>query len=542
MLVFVVLCATALLFGTAAIASAEGEAEAEAWQVRTIPTPVSGTVPSFVSAANGYLAWTGAKAGGYSSMYMFTLVSGVNTAFPTALAGNYYNPSADGPWVAYQGARAGAYTDIYLYDTGNGLVQQITRNSDAGDSWDWNPRVDNGRIVWEKDMTGAAAKPGIYLYDVQAGTTTLIIAGDGYRDPDISGDYVVCTKPADAGGGSEIILYNLTTDETKTIADGTKSNEDPRIDSGQVVWSSHDIWEASAPVLWFTYQIQLYDIATGTTTALTNDVAGNTKPSVKDGLVVWKTKEQTAIMLYDSATGFRTQLSAQGDTVEAAPEVADGGIAWCGTKGLYYAVPASEATRFPDVLADHPYATAIQSMADQGIIEGYKSGYFGLPDLVTRQQFAKMIVLTMAVNNPAQFTPTLSDIYDFTDSAAIEHVDGELYAYHYVAKAALTGLTVGYPNGSFRPLNNISRQQVITMIVRAGSQVLQPPPSSWQGDLAYTNAEHGQRIRLAEYNGLLSGIVGPQGTLSGWNTTANATRGEVAQMLYNLLGKFSTAE
>ena len=190
-------------------------------------------------------------------MYVFTLVSGVNTAIPMALAGNYYNPSADGPWVVFQGARAGAYEDIYLYDTGNGLLRQITRKTDPGDNHDWNPRLDNGRIVWEKDMTGSAAKPGIYLYDIYSTATTLILDGDGYRDPDISGDYLVCTKPAETGLGTEIILYNLVTDETKTIADSTKSNEDPRIDGGQVVWSSHDVYSASAPDVWLTDQIHL---------------------------------------------------------------------------------------------------------------------------------------------------------------------------------------------------------------------------------------------------------------------------------------------
>jgi len=292
--------------------------------------------------------------------------------------------------------------------------------------------------------------------------------------------------------------------------------------------------------VWLTYQIMLYDIATGITTTLTNNIAGNTKPSVKKGIVAWKTKEPSAIMVHNTATGFTGQISGQGDTVQA-PEVDDNGIAWCGAKGLYWAVPASEAPLFPDVPADHPYATAIESMADKGIIEGYQNGNFGLNNLVTRQQFAKMILLTMAVNNPAQYTPTLNDTFNFTDGSSIERTQGQLYAFHYVAKAALTGLTKGYPDGSFRPLANISRQQVITMIVRAGSQVLAPPPSSWQGALSYTNAEHGQRIRLAEYNGLLSGIVGP-GTPAGWDTTANATRGEVAQMLYNLLGKFSAAQ
>jgi len=544
----VVMCATALFLGVAAVASAEEppqqEVETQAWQVRTIDTPVTGVVPSFVSASGGILAWTGAKPGGYSNMYVFDLVTGVNTTIKTGLPGKYYNPSADGPWVVYQGGRAGAYDDIYYCDIGNGTVTQVTYNNPTvGDTNDWNPRIDAGRIVWEKDMTGSAAKPGIYLYRIDMGTIECIMEGDEYRDPDISGDYVVCTKAEETGLTTEIILYSLVTKEIRSIADSTKANEDPRIDGELVVWSSHDAYDDSTPNLLHTYQVHLYDIPGDTATQLTNDVAGNSKPSVKEGLIAWMTKVPSGIVVYEAEQECNYQLPARGDTA-GAPEVDGSGVAWVGTKGLYYALPASEATLFPDVPAEHPYIGAIESIADQGIIEGYKNGNFGPSNPITRQQFAKMIVLTMAVNDPGRYTATTSDTFEFTDSSSIERVQGELYPYHYVAKAALTGLTVGYTDGKFRPFSNISRQQVITMIVRAGSQVLQPPPASYRGQLSYANAEHGQRIRLAEYNGLLSGIAGPVSpdNLAGWDTTKNATRGEVAQMLFNLLGKLCVPE
>jgi len=537
----VLLALTAVFsLATTGLALGDEPQQAPQWQVRTIPTPVSTATPSFISASSGYLVWTGAQPGGLSNLYVFTLVSGTNVCVPTGLPGNYYNPSADGPLVVYQGARAGAFDDIYLYDTGNGLVQQLTHNSDPGDRDDWNPRIDQWRVVWEKHVKSGPAKSGIYLYDIQTGVTTLLLEGDQYRDPDLSGDYVVCVKSLDTGG-SEIILYNLVTQEIRSIGDSTRSNEDPRIDSGLVVWSSGQVWSPSAPDVWFTYQIQLYDIASGTLTSLTNNASGNTKPSVKHGLVAWRTKEPVSVMLYDVGTQTFTQLSARGDEVKSL-EVDEKGVAWCGNRGLYYALPGSEATRFPDVPKDHPYATAIESIAERNIIEGYDNGYFGLGDPITRQQFAKMILLTMAVYNPALYTPTLNDTYEFADSQSIERKAGELYPYHYIARAALTGLVKGYPDGTFRPTLNISRQQVITMIVRAASQFLTPPPPDWQGRLSYANPEHGQRIRLAEFNGLLSGIVGPRGTLAGWDTTQPATRGEVAQMLYSLLGKLVPAQ
>ena len=131
------------------------------------------------------------------------------------------------------------------------------------------------------------------------------------------------------------------------------------------------------------------------------------------------------------------------------------------------ASPAVAASSFPDVSASHPYFTAIEGMATRGIIEGYTDGTFGPSDLVIRQQFAKMIVLTMG------YEPTESDWCPFPD---VEHLPGDLYPFHFVARAASAGLTTGYTNGTFGPGNPITRQQVITMVVRAGGSKLETPP------------------------------------------------------------------
>ncbi len=549
-----VTCALVLVFGMNAAAWADDvEAPpAETWQVRTIPTPVAGVQPSFLAAESGRLAWTGAVVGNWNSeMFVYDLSTGRNTAMNVKPPGSYYNPSADGPWVAFQGHTTGAFDDIYLYDNANGQISRITNNEDVGDRNDWNPRVDANRIVWEKDMLGSNPKPGIYLYDIFLGTRTLIIPGSEYRNPDIWGDWVVCVKNDRTLGvnGSEIVLYNLLDRSTKSIAvdTGTMNNDGPCIDNGWVVWASGDLWKAGAPDPWPTYQINLYRIETGETFALTNNVSGNFNPSLEGDTVAWETKQPNAIMTYDIPSGTIVQVSQVSQAGESvrSPDVDGSAIAWYSNTGLFYAVRSSEATRFPDVPADHPYYTAIEGMAEREIIQGYQNGNFGPSDPVIRQQFAKMIVLTMAEYDPAQFTTTTNDTFTFTDSDLLisQTPSGELYPYHYVSKAALTGLTVGYPDGSFKPANRITRQQVITMIVRAGSRELRPPPPGYRGVLDYSDPTHGQNIRLAEYNGILDGIVGnSSGTLTGWNTKGDATRGEVAQMLWNLLGVFGLTE
>ena len=281
-------------------------------------------------------------------------------------------------------------------------------------------------------------------------------------------------------------------------------------------------------------------IAAGTGVALTDNAAGNFNPSIGGGVIAWEQTEPAGIGAVDYVNGAEGTFSEDLDV--KAPECAEGGAAWYGGTSLYYSVRAANGPVFIDVGGDDPYSKAIGVMADKKIIEGYENGFFGPYDPVTRQQFAKLILLTMAQSNPQVYTPTLHDTCNFVDAGAIERTQGELYAYHHVARATRTGLTFGYPDGTFRPLGNITRQQVITMIVRAGSAVLETPPSNWQGVLSYIDPEHGERIRIAEYNGLTDDLVGGTwGGLSGWDPRLNATRGEVAQMLYNLLKKLGGA-
>ncbi len=332
----IVACTLVLAFAMAATAWAETAAPADPWQVRTIATPVTGVQPSFIAAGGGRIAWTGA-AGENSRMFVFNLSTGVNTVIPVTLPGSYYNPCADGPWIAYQGHGAGAYDDIYLYDTATAAVRQITDNSSTGDWNDWNPRIQGDRIVWQKAMLGSAAKPGIYLYDIGMETTSLIIAGAEYRDPDIWGNSVVCVKdpPPKSALSSEIVLYDLVTKQMKTIATGVKDNEHPRIDAGRIVWAAGDIWAGGTnPWPTYSYQINLYDVATGVTTPLTNNIAGNLGPSLEGDIVAWQTKQPAGIMSYEFTTKATRQVSAQGDAA-GYPEVDGNSIAWFDSKSLY---------------------------------------------------------------------------------------------------------------------------------------------------------------------------------------------------------------
>ena len=197
---------------------------------------------------------------------------------------------------------------------------------------------------------------------------------------------------------------------------------------------------------------------------------------------------------------------------------------------------AAPALAFPDVPAGHPYATAVDDLSSQGIIGGYANGSFGLNDPVKRAQFAKMIVGALGI------TPGASTSTRFTDLGS---PDANGYPHKFVQAAYDNGITYGTDSAQtlFAPWNSIRRDQVVSMMVRGVNDLfpgaLDNPAAGTQSLFTNVPAPHGQNLRIAEYNGLLSGLIGLGPT---WSVTATATRGEVAMMLWNVVDLVMTAQ
>jgi hypothetical protein len=151
-------------------------------------------------------------------------------------------------------------------------------------------------------------------------------------------------------------------------------------------------------------------------------------------------------------------------------------------------------------------------------------------DPVKRAQFAKMIVNALYLQ--VWEGMPLPDVWDLGPNNP-----NDLYPHEYVAAAYHNDITKGTGPHSFSPWANITRAQVMTMIVGAAQKfaryAIQPVPAGFKGFLpGWFTADHthGTNGRLAEWNNLLMGI-----DLQGWDPWQPATRGEVAQMLYNLM-------
>ena len=171
------------------------------------------------------------------------------------------------------------------------------------------------------------------------------------------------------------------------------------------------------------------------------------------------------------------------------------------------------------------YADQIRLLASRGVLSGYDDGSFGPYDQVTRQQFAKMIVLALG-RSAAPVSACL-----FQDVSTASGSSDPLYPAGYVAACAQGGITLGETLFTFGPYDSVTRAQLITMVARAAG--LDDPPAGYEPPFGPFSAEHYPWARRAAYAGWLDGFQGMGPSFDFW---APATRGEVCLVLAALLG------
>ena len=172
----------------------------------------------------------------------------------------------------------------------------------------------------------------------------------------------------------------------------------------------------------------------------------------------------------------------------------------------------------------HDYEGAIINMTAHQLAGGYADNTFRPDNPLQRQQFAKMAVLTLG------YPVSATDVSTFPDTPpAYDAVNNPLYPGSYVAVASANHIINGYTNGNFGFTDLVTRQQVISIAVRAARDVLDgvSVPAEWTGVLDYSDPNHGTNVKMAEYAGLLAGIK----DLATWDLKANATRGEACEIM-----------
>jgi hypothetical protein len=196
------------------------------------------------------------------------------------------------------------------------------------------------------------------------------------------------------------------------------------------------------------------------------------------------------------------------------------------TQAATYTVP------FSDVPAGNPYYAAIHQIAGLGIVGGYQSSPtqidFRPGNTLYRAQFAKMIAIALGLEVVEGSTSPFTDL-DAQNPA-------NLYPHDYVAAAYEAGLTNGLTTTTFGPYKDISRAQVVTLVVRAAQKLaagtLETPTAGYASTWGTFDSVHSENARIAEYNGLLDGLSLTTTSKDPWGAM---TRGETAQVLANLV-------
>lgn len=120
-----------------------------------------------------------------------------------------------------------------------------------------------------------------------------------------------------------------------------------------------------------------------------------------------------------------------------------------------YRLDGVYATWFSDVTAAEWFYDYVLVLADANVVDGYGDGRFGPNDPITRAQSAKILAQGFWlddetwVDEPWEDFSTGDDMYEEALS---------LYAY---------GVMNGYPDGAFRPDNNLTRAEAAAIIQRA---------------------------------------------------------------------------
>lgn len=185
-------------------------------------------------------------------------------------------------------------------------------------------------------------------------------------------------------------------------------------------------------------------------------------------------------------------------------------IAACLTASLCTAaVPSAFAAQtFSDVPQDGWAYSAITSFTEQGIVSGFADGTFQPNGNVTREQFAKLLCLTMGIQT------------DSSDSG-FSDVSGWSAPYIAAAKPYLAGMT----DTTFAPRQAATRLQIVVALMQSLGGIASTGASNFL-DISTLPAVQQNAIAQAVQLGIINGY--PDGT---FRPNASITRAETVVML-----------
>ncbi|MHC6221550.1 S-layer homology domain-containing protein [Arthrobacter sp. MMS24-S77] len=180
------------------------------------------------------------------------------------------------------------------------------------------------------------------------------------------------------------------------------------------------------------------------------------------------------------------------------------------------AFATSTPPSFTDIPASYPFYTEITWLAYNGITTGNPDGTYRPVQPVTREAMAAFLYRLRG--SPVYIPPVISP---FRDIGLLSPF------YKEITWLASTGITTGYPDGTYRPLNPVNRDAMAAFLYRlAGKPAYTPPAVSPFTDLTPASPFYLEITWLAS-TGITTGY--PDGT---FRPTNSVNRDAMAAFMY----------
>jgi len=181
-------------------------------------------------------------------------------------------------------------------------------------------------------------------------------------------------------------------------------------------------------------------------------------------------------------------------------------------------VPNYAEAQFSDI-AGSPYQTAIENLAEKGVLEGYTDGTYRPDQKINRAEFAKIIVASHPLLKQTE-TSDCAQNYTLPSWSYVYFPDVARDAWYtpYVCMAKIKGVVKGYTDGTYKPAQNISYAEALKIIYASYEDT---------GDKSATEQWYAPYIDDAKKNNIGLDL----------KPEKEITRGEMAQIIENFLNK-----
>ena len=121
------------------------------------------------------------------------------------------------------------------------------------------------------------------------------------------------------------------------------------------------------------------------------------------------------------------------------------------------AISTTAFAEFSDVKSDASYYDAVKRLSVFGIMNGDNFNKFNPDSMLTREQFAKIIVVAAGLSDDAN---------SLKGSTVFPDIPSSSWASGYINVAVSKGYLTGMPDGKFHPTDKVTFAQVCTVLVR----------------------------------------------------------------------------